>query len=225
MNMIRSSPAAPAAKPSCVPVLLACGIVSLLVYLAGDVIAGMSWQGYAFASQAVSELTALESPARPLLLVLFSLYSLLVVAFGAGVIAAAASTRSLRSAGILLIVYSLMGWVTMTYFPMHSRGVVAATSDIMHPILTYANVIVILAIVGFAAAAFGRPFRLYSLATVLILIGCGLWTGQDVSALKGNLATPILGIKERILIYGFLLWVSVLAVMLLRTKRERSKMQ
>ena len=125
---------------------------------------------------------------------------------------------------MLLIVYSLVGWVTMTYFPMHSRGVVAATSDIMHPILTYANVIVILAIVGCAAAALGRPFRLYSLATVLILVACGLWAGQDVPAIKGNLATPILGIKERILIYAFLLWVSILAILLLQTKKENGKM-
>ena len=69
---------------------------------------------------------------------------------------------------------------------------------------------------GFGAAAFGRRFRLYSIATILMLVVGGVLTGLDQPRLVANLPTPWMGVWERIDIGVFLLWVVVLAVALLR---------
>ena len=73
---------------------------------------------------------------------------------------------------------------------------------------------------AFGAAAFGRLFRVYSIATIVVLLVCGAMTGADKSRIEANLSTPWAGLWERINIGFTLLWVAVLAVVLLRTSRE-----
>lgn len=55
-------------------VLLICGILSSLQYVATDIIGGMLWNGYSFTHQAISELAAMGSPVGPLLGSLFIIY-------------------------------------------------------------------------------------------------------------------------------------------------------
>jgi len=46
-------------------VLLACGILSSLLYVATDVLGGMRYESYSFTSQAISELGAIGAPSKP----------------------------------------------------------------------------------------------------------------------------------------------------------------
>ena len=47
--------------------------------------------------------------------------------------------------------------------------------------------------IGFRAAAFGKRFRLYSIATFLMLLLGGVLTGLDQPRLAANLPTPWMG--------------------------------
>ena len=76
-------------------VLLICGIIASLLYGAIDILGGMVWHGYSFASQAISELTAIGAPTRQLLAPLYPIYSLLMIAFGLGVLILAGQRRML----------------------------------------------------------------------------------------------------------------------------------
>jgi hypothetical membrane protein len=70
-------------------VLLACGVASSLLYtFAADVIAATIYEGYSRTSQAVSELFAFNAPSRPVFLALGVIYSVLMIAFVGGVLAA-----------------------------------------------------------------------------------------------------------------------------------------
>ena len=93
----------------------------------------------------------------------------------------------------------------------------------MHATLTFVLVLFILLVIGFGAIAFGKRFRLYSIATMLILLVFGALAGLDVPRVEANLPTPWLGVTERINIFGYLLWVVVLAIALLRVQVERSQ--
>jgi hypothetical protein len=68
---------------------------------------------------------------------------------------------------------------------------------------------------GSGFAVFGKRFRLYSIATILILLVFGALTGLDAPRIEANLPTPWVGLWQRIVIWGFLLWVVVLAISLL----------
>ena len=83
--------------------LLVCGILSSLLYVAMNVIGAMQFESYSSVSQTVSELFAIGAPSRPLWVALGIVYDLLVIAFGLGVWASAGGKRALRIVGRLLI--------------------------------------------------------------------------------------------------------------------------
>jgi hypothetical protein len=199
--------------------LLVCGILSSLLYVAMNVFIPMQWEGYSSASQTISELSAIGAPTRRLWVPLGTVYTLLVAAFGWGVLASSRRNRPLRVAGGLLVVYGVIG---LAWPPMHLREVLAAgggtLTDTMHIAFAMVTVLIMLLAIGFGAAAFGKRFRLYSIATMVILFAFGAFTIPDAPNIQANLPTPWVGVWERINIGVFLLWVVVLAIILLRAR-------
>jgi Protein of unknown function (DUF998) len=196
--------------------LLVSGILSSLLYIATVLLAAMRWEGYSSTSQTVSELIAIDAPTRSLVMPLFVTYALLVYAFGVGVWQSASQKHALRLAAVGLVGKEVLGLVVTLFFPMHLRGVEPTLTDTMHAILTFVGVLFILLAIGFGATAFGKRFRLYSIATILVLVVFGALAGLDAPRLATTLPTPWMGVWERINIGGFLLWVVVLAIALLR---------
>ena len=194
-------------------ILLICGIVSSLLYVAMNVFVPMQWEGYSPASQTVSELSAIGAPTRPLWVPFGVAYTLLVAAFGWGVWASARQNRSLRVAGGVLVAYGVIG---LAWPPMHRRGAETTLTDTMHIVFTIVTVLLMLLAIGFGAAAFGKRFRLYSLATLVVLVAFGALTGVDAPRIAANLPTPWIGGWERINTGVFFVWIIVLAVVLLR---------
>ena len=201
--------------------LLVCGILSALLYVGTDKLAAMRWEDYSSASQTISELIAIGAPTRPLVVPLFIIYSLLVYAFGVGVWRSAGPKRSLRFTGGFMIGKEVLGLVVTLFFPIHLRGVEGTLADTMHAILTGVGVLFILLAIGFGATAFGKRFRLYSIGTIVMLFVFGALAGLNGPQMAANLPTPWMGVWERINIFGFLLWVVVLAIALLRGRVAR----
>ena len=196
---------------------LICGVLASLLYIASDIVAAISWESYSYTAQSVSELRAIGAPTRPLLVPILLIYAMLEIAFGLGVRGTARQRRTLRIAGVLLIGLGVVDLVA-PFTPMHLRGTESTLTDTMHIILTVVTVFLILLIIGFGAVADGKPFRLYSIATILILFVCGAWAFSDGPRIAANLPTPWVGVRERINIYGYMLWMMVLAIGLLRVR-------
>jgi uncharacterized protein DUF998 len=201
--------------------LLACGILSSVLYTGMTVFIAMRWEGYSSASQTISELSAIDAPTRSLWMPPAELYTALVTAFGWGVWMSAGRIRALRIVGGLVIVYGALGLV-WPFAPMHLRETLAAgggtLSDTMHIALASVTVSLMLLAMAFGAAAFGSRFRLYSIASLVILAVFGALTFLDAPGIAANLPTPWIGVWERINVGVFLLWVVVLATALLRMK-------
>jgi len=204
-------------------ILLACGILSSVLYVATDVLGGLSYPGYSFNAQAVSELGAIGAPSKPLVDTLFVGYDLLALFFGLGVFRAGATgNRPLRLAGAMLIAYGAVGFAAAvfggpTLFAMHPRGG-SVSSDALHILLTAVLVLLLLLSTGFGAFALGRRFRWYSLATMATSIIAGAFTTRFPPRMEAGLPTPGFGIIERVDIYSSLLWIAVLGALLLRPR-------
>jgi len=194
------------------------GVASSLLYVAMNIVVPAQWPAYQSASQTVSELSAVGAPTRPLWVVLAVAYTLLVTAFGWGVRMAAADDRRLRIAGVLIAIYGALG-IVWPFAPMHLREALAAgggnISDTLHIGLGVATEVIYLLALGFAAAALGTAFRLYSIATFVILLSFGIQTFREAPRIGVNQPTPLIGVWERLNIGVFLLWVIVLAIVLL----------
>lgn len=198
-------------------VLLLCGALSSLLYAATDLVGGLSYPGYSFTSQAISELMAIGAPSEAVVDPLFILYGVLALAFGVGVLREGSSrSRALRITGTLLIGYALFCFTGPTLFEMHPRGTEGVSGDASHIIVTGALVLLLLLAMGFGAFALGKRFRAYSLGALSTVIVFGALTAPYVARLGAGQSTPGFGIIERIHVYTFMMWTAVLAVALMR---------
>ena len=200
--------------------LLASGIASAVYYAAITVFVATQWEGYSSTSQVISELSAIDAPTRTLWQLLCIPYTVLALAFGAGVWRSAGRSQSLRIAGMSIFAFGMLGVVAWPFAPMHLREVLAAggatMSDTMHIALSGLAVLLMLVAIIAGSKAFGRWIQLYSIATLAILLLFGFLTFLESPGISSNTPTPWIGVWERINIGVFLLWESVIAVALLR---------
>jgi hypothetical protein len=205
-------------------VLVGCGIVYAASYiLANDVVAAGSYGGYRRWDQAVSELSAKGAAPRPFLVAMLPVWTALMVAFGVGIWRSARDRGALRVTGGLMVAHGVvaMGWL---WFPMTARADMAVagtgSNDTGHLVMTGLTGLFVVAELVSAAVAFGWWFRLYSMLTIVVIMGAGVLTSARSPDLQDGKPTPWMGLYERISIGGWLLWMTVLAVILLDELRH-----
>ncbi|MDH4255922.1 MAG: DUF998 domain-containing protein [Gammaproteobacteria bacterium] len=196
--------------------LLVCGILAPLLYAAADAVAGLRWEAYSFRDQTISELGAIGAPSRPLFAGLLLFVYLLLAGFGIGVWQAARGRSAIRMAGALILGFAVLALTAGQAAPMMPRGIEQGIHGTLHLAEGAVAMLAVLAIMGFAACALGSRFRLYTIATVLVVLAFGAWSAVDAPRLDAGLATPWLGVRERIFWYAYHLWFAVLAIRLLR---------
>jgi hypothetical protein len=143
-----------------------------------------------------------------------------LLAFGLGVWTMAGRRRSLRLAGALFMAMSLLD---LTWPPMHLRGTTTSLTDTLHIVWTAANGVLTIAAMIATAVAFGWRFRAYVIATIAALVIAGAWVSRFADRVPADLPTPWMGAVERINVYGYLAWVAVLGVALLRELHARER--
>jgi hypothetical protein len=196
--------------------LLFAGVAAVALYVIGDLVSGLLYGGYSFRDQAVSELAAFGSPVRPLMVTVIMVHNALLAAFGVGVFWCAAR-RSLRWAGISLVAISVSGIPTHTVFAMSSRWMEAGFNDTMHQTFTAVfSVLVVVAIV-LSAIAYRGWFRTFSITMLLALTGFGMASVFAIQGIEENV-TAWAGAFERINVYAYFAWITMLAAVLLRNR-------
>lgn len=201
-------------------VLIAMGIASSILYLITVTAASALWSDYSPVSQTVSELIAVDAPTRSYVAILFIVYDLLIYAYGVGIVLSANGKRALKIAAFLIVAKEILGLIATLFFPIHLRGVEADFSDAMHGILTAAGVFLCMFPAMIAGAvAFKGKFRAYSILTMALFVIFGILAGLDQPKYALNLPTPMMGIWERINIYGYMLWIVIFSILLLRSNR------
>jgi hypothetical protein len=199
-------------------ILLVCGILSSLLYIAMNIFIPRQWGSYSCFSQTVSELSAIGAPTRTVWTLTARIYTLLFAAFGLGVILSSAKRRSILIAGVLILVFGLIG---LAWPPMHLREALASgqksLTDTMHIVFASVTVLLMLLTMGFGSSADGKAFRVYSILSIIFLLLFGALTSKDAALVESNQPTPWMGVWERINIGIFLLWVIVFAIMIWRT--------
>jgi len=201
--------------------LLMCGLWSSLLYVATDLMAASWYAGYSITDQNYSELLATGAPTRfPMVLVSIA-YNLLVAAFAAGVLTSARPKRTARITGAIMVGYAALSLVTPLFFQMDMRGAEATSRGSLHGPMTAVMSLFILLSMGFGAFLLGRRFKLYSFATIGIVIVFGVLTGLQAPRLGAGQSTPWMGLTERVNIYATMIWFAALAISLLQTEKRQ----
>jgi hypothetical protein len=193
--------------------LIFCGILSSLYYVAINTLVPGLFEGYDINSQTVSELSAIDAPTRSLWVPLAFFYVLLFGAFGLGVWFSSGPSRHLRTMAWMIAAYTILNFY---WPPMHLRGNTTTLTDTMHIIWAMVTILLMMLIMGFGAAAFGTAFRFYTITCFVVFLIFGLLTARDAPGIQKGLPTPWIGIWERINIGVFMVWIIVFSVAILR---------
>jgi len=197
-------------------ILLVCGILSPLMYALADALAGTLSGSYSFRDQTISELGAIGAASRTLFSALLIPTYLLLAAFGVGVWQSAEGRRGVRIVGGILIGLGVLALTVGQFVPMRQRGTEQGLSGTLHLVEGIAAMLFLFTAMGFAAAAFGKRFRIYTIITIALILAFGVWTSTHAARLEAGSATPWLGVIERIWWYAYQLWFVVLGITLLR---------
>lgn len=199
--------------------LIPAAVAAVIVYVIGDVLSAWLYDGYSYADQAISELSAFGSPVRPLMVSAILVHNALLLAFGIGVVLAA-RRRIVRWIGALQIAnFVLVGLATHTFWAMSSRGRPPGFNDTMHIALSGVFSLLVLAMLVLSAVAFPGWFRWYAIATTAVVAGFGIASALAMRGIGRN-DTPWAGGFERINAYAYFAWLVVLAVQVARTARK-----
>jgi Protein of unknown function (DUF998) len=198
-------------------ILLGCGILSSLLYFASDIILSLTYEGYSYLHQTVSELNAIGAPTRGLSIVFGLAGYVLLIFFGVGIWMSAAGKRKLQVVGGALAVMGATGLWGVPFASMQMRG---TEQEGLHLVSGLVGMLLLVIAIGFAAASFDRPFRLYSIATILMMLVFAGWAGMDAGRIGAGLTTPWVGFIERISFYSWHLWFIVLALILFRHRNK-----
>ncbi len=198
---------------------LICGIISSLLYAATDMLGGMLWKGYSFTYQPVSDLNAIGSPSRWFVFPFFTIYSILFFVFALGVWMLPDKKRALSIIGGLLLGLGIINLLAI-FTPEHLGEPATSLANTIHIAFAGVTSILILMQVGAGAFVARKWFRTYSAGTLLILLMVGALAGLGGAQYVANQGSPLIGVTERILIYGYMQWVVLLAFVLLHTKIE-----
>ena len=196
-------------------ILLMAGVAAVVVYAIGDVVSGLLYDGYSFRNQAISELSALGSPVRPLMATVILIHGALLLAFGIGILRVA-KQRSQRVVGGLLVAgFFVVGLWNHTIWAMSSRDMETGFNDTMHIALTGVFGVLVVAMMVLAAVTYRGWFRLYSLLTMFVIGVFGIASAFAMRGLEQS-DTPWAGAFERINAYAYFAWLIVLAVTVMR---------
>lgn len=204
-------------------VLLGCGIVGSVWWVAIDVVGSLRYPGYSYVDQTISELSAEGAPTRTFMMVVSGIpYFVLMTAFAAGIWLTAGERRAGRITAALVLGEVTWGFLGGLAFPMAIRGQEESLRNQMHGWYGIGMPILFLLAVAFGSRLFGKRFRYYSYGTVLALVVSGTLTALQAPRVPANEPTPWIGVEERINAYLPMLWFVVLALGLLRADSSKT---
>lgn len=199
-----------------VGLLLLSGVLSPLLYVTSDIVMALTYDGYSYLDQTVSELNAVGAPTRRLSIALGYAESALLVLYGIGIRLAAARDRRLEVASGALVALGVVGFWALPFASMQMRG---TPQEGPHLLSGAIGAVLVVTAIGFAAAAVGGAFRRYSAATIAVMLLFAVWAATDAERIEAGVATPWVGVIERVSFYSWHVWFMVLAVALLRKGR------
>ena len=209
-------------------VLLGCGVAATAWWVAMDVVGSLRYPGYSYADQTISELSAEGAPTRTFMIWSGLPYATLMVAFGAGVWKVAGQRRAGRVTGALLATEAVFGVVGGLLFPMASREVIAAGGESLrnslHAPYGVGMPILFMAAMIAGSRLFGARFRVFTYTAIAVLLVFGLLTALQSDEVAANEPTPWVGIEERANAYTAMLWITVLAIGLLRAGKASPRL-
>jgi len=186
------------------------GIIGVLFYFLHIILGTLFYEGYNPMAQAISDLTASNSPSRNIAVPFSFFYGIFTVIFSTYffVYFKQKINRCVTFGAGFFCVMTIVSFFGYTFFPLSESGYAGTFQDIMHMAVTIIVVLftiisLILFIIGF--------FRTEKLKYLAIISLCAFLLLLSGSMLINILPKEYFGIAERINVYSIVIYTGILS--------------
>ena len=189
------------------------GIFSIVFYLLHDIVGAMNYPGYNWMSQAVSDLTATDSPSFVIASGFVTVYKILSCLCSAllCILIKNEKKKSLRLGVYLFSIMNFISAIGYALFPLSSSGFDGSIQSIVH-VYVLTAVVVLLSIISLIIIAVGslkgeNKHKLLGMIAMMSLVLMFIGTVGSQSAPK-----EIFGIFERFSTYSAVIFTGILGL-------------
>jgi hypothetical membrane protein len=187
------------------------GIFSVILYFLHVILGEIFYEGYNPLAQAISDLTASNSPSKNIARPFSMLYGICAVTFSIGFFAYLKNKIN-RLVTVSLFIFCIMNAISFfgyTFFPLSESGYAGTFQDKMHLIVTVSVVLLtivslVLFSIGFFRAKGHKWLGIISISTLLILMAGAM--------LINLIPKEYFGVAERINVYSIIIYTGILSL-------------
>ena len=187
-----------------------CGVLSVVFYLLHDIIGAANYPGYCWTKQAVSDLTATDSPSFAVATGYVTVYKIFTCLCCTCLSVFVGNERKTLKIGIYL--FALMQWISAVgyaLFPLTGSGYDGSVQSFIH-VYVLTALVVLLSIVSLILIAVGSCKAKYRLLGVLSIVALAAMFFGAVGS--QNVPKEYFGVAERFSTYSATVFTGVLAV-------------
>jgi hypothetical membrane protein len=187
------------------------GILSVILYFLHVILGEIFYEGYNPLAQAISDLTASNSPSKNIARLFSALYGICALFFSIGFFAYLRNkiNKAVTVSSFTFCIMNIISLLGYTFFPLSESGYAGTFQDKMHMVVTVFVVLLtivslVLYSIGFFRAKGRKWLGVISIITLLILIA---------GAMLINMAPKeYFGVAERINVYSIIIYTGILSL-------------
>ena len=187
------------------------GIFSVIFYFLHVILGEIFYRGYNPLAQAISDLTASNSPSRNIARLFSMFYGICAVSFSIGFFIYLKNkvNKAINVSSFVFCLMNIVSFFGYTLFPLSESGYAGTFQDIMHLAVTILVVLLtivslIIFSIGFFRAKKHKWLGIISICTLLILM---------VGAMLINIVPKeYFGVAERINVYSIIIYTGILSL-------------
>jgi len=187
------------------------GISSVILYFLHVILGEIFYEGYNPLAQAVSDLTASNSPSKNIARIFSTLYGICAVSFSVGFFSYLRNkiNKVVTVSSFVFCIMNIISFFGYTFFPLSESGYAGTFQDKMHMIVTVLVVLLTIASlvlysIGFFRTKEHKRLGVVSISTLLVLI---------IGAMLINIMPKeYFGVAERINVYSIIIYTGILSL-------------
>jgi len=187
------------------------GIFSVILYFLHVILGEVFYEGYNPLAQAISDLTASNSPSRNIARIFSTLYGICAVIFSIGFFAYLRNkiNKIVTVSSFVFCIMNTISFLGYMFFPLSESGYAGTFQDKMHMVVTvlvvlFTIVSLVLYSIGFFRTNEHKWLGIVSICTLLILMAGAM--------LINIIPKEYFGIAERINVYSIIIYTGILSL-------------
>jgi hypothetical membrane protein len=187
------------------------GILSVILYFLHIILGEIFYDGYNPLAQAVSDLTASNSPSKNIARVFSTLYGICAVIFSIGFFAYFKNkiNKAVTVSSFVFCIMNTISFLGYTFFPLSESGYAGTFQDKMHMVVTVLVVLstivsLVLYTIGFFRTKEHKRLGIISISALLILMAGAM--------LINIMPKEYFGVAERINVYAIIIYTGILSL-------------